>query len=342
MFKKVFHFIKYNNLVVLIIAVIFLLGTGVFAQTEAGQALIGTKEINYKGTDNTLLLEADLDNLGMDYTIEKIEDDEDYYYVIYTYIDLIKQNNSWIYQMQEKSRKVSKNLKQDLGEYLAEELSEEYSARVKFLKTEQAKALANGEEKRIEVVEYNGLIGQTLELAGKIFPAYEPVKRREIPLPSLPPNLLAVNESDESLADDLTDIYNEYIDKMDPDRDDFLGVLDNCPNVYNPDQADSDDDGMGDACEQIIGGNKPVAETSETATSAKDVADDSGGVETKEEEPPAEDEPNDVVIDNQDNTDDSSDNSSTDSADDADSPDSSGPKSIIVPETDVEIIELPE
>ena len=35
----------------------------------------------------------------------------------------------------------------------------------------------------------------------------------------------------------------------DGDGDGFLGLQDNCPNVYNPDQRDSDGNGIGDACD---------------------------------------------------------------------------------------------
>ncbi len=251
MLKKALNFIKYNNATVLILAIIFVFGTGVFAATETGQAVIGAKQTGIEGVDNTLLLEADLENLGMDYKIEKIEEDDKYYYITYTFIDLVVLNNAWQYQIQEKIRKVSKKQKKDLGEYLAEELGEEYGARIKELREERTKELEGGEEKRFEVVEYDGLIGQTLEAVNKVFPNYEPVKKRQIPSPSLPPTILLARESgtEEELVNDLTDIYDNYIESNDPDYDNIFGILDNCPYDYNPDQDDSDNDGVGDICD---------------------------------------------------------------------------------------------
>jgi hypothetical protein len=41
-------------------------------------------------------------------------------------------------------------------------------------------------------------------------------------------------------------------DASDPDGDEYAGALDNCPGVANPDQTDSDLDGVGDACEEAV------------------------------------------------------------------------------------------
>jgi hypothetical protein len=47
----------------------------------------------------------------------------------------------------------------------------------------------------------------------------------------------------------MTDVYREYISENDPDGDNVLGVMDNCPLVANADQADADADGTGDGCD---------------------------------------------------------------------------------------------
>ena len=221
MLKKAINFIKYNNFAVLILAVIFIAGSGVWAQTEAGQEFIGEKQEKINGTDNTLLLNVDLDNFDMDFKIEKIEKNDKYYFVTYTYLDLVKKDDAWEYLLNEKIRKVSLKIKKDLGAYLAEELKEEYDARVKALKQEQKMALEKGEETRMEVIDYSGLIGKTLKLSEKIFFGYESVKVNEIPSPTVPATVLAKREIKKSLSavsaekpDDLTKIYFDYLEKL--------------------------------------------------------------------------------------------------------------------------------
>lgn len=250
MFKKAIHFIKYNNATVLILVVIFIIGSGAWAQTEAGQEFIGEQQIFNEGVDNILLLEADLDNFDMEFRIERVEEDDNYFYVTYTYMNLAMVDDAWQYQVQEAIRKVSKSLKKDLGIYLAEELEEEYEQRIKELRQEQTHASELGvDSTRVEVSEYSGLIGTSLDLVGRVFDGYEPVKTREIPTPSVPPSVLLSSANPEALADSLTDVYQEYVDSHDPDRDDVFGILDNCPDDFNPEQEDKDDDGIGDVCD---------------------------------------------------------------------------------------------
>ena len=305
MFKKLIHFIKYNNITVLIVLAVFILGTGVFAQTEAGQAMIGEKKTSQSGIDNTLLIGADLDNFDMDFKIERVLQDEKYYYVTYTYLDLIKEQNAWQYQIQEKTRKVTKKIKKDLGVYLAEELGEEYDARLKDLHSKQDEAQETGEEKRIEVTEYSGLIGQTLATVGRVFPGYEPVKVREIPAPTVPPTVLLTSDKTPaegdtvSAPDDLTEIYDDYIDRNDPDRDDIFGEIDNCPDNFNPDQADGDNDGVGDVCDASNDAVKDEIGTTTIGTTTEEVVIEEEPVEEEPvvEESPMEEPAADEIID---------------------------------------------
>jgi hypothetical protein len=52
-------------------------------------------------------------------------------------------------------------------------------------------------------------------------------------------------------VDNCPDDYNP--DQADTDGDDFANACDNCPDDYNPNQTDSDSDGTGDLCEYICG-----------------------------------------------------------------------------------------
>ncbi|PLX26964.1 hypothetical protein C0583_05235 [Candidatus Parcubacteria bacterium] len=273
MFKKLIHFIQYNNITVLIIVVIFLVSTGVFAQTETGQEIIGEKETRVEGIDNTLLLEADLENFDMEFKIENISEDKTHFHVTYTYLDLLRKDDVWQYELQEKVRKVPNILPMDLGDFLIEEFTEQFEQRIKELKFAQQEANGEGEQQRVEITEYDGLIGQTLSMAEKVFPGYKPVKTVSIPSPSAP-DLLSLSREEQietqSIEDSLTDIYNDYVSLNDPDYDDVFGDMDNCPDDYNPLQADYDGDGLGDICDPSSGLPEEVATSSDEVASSSD------------------------------------------------------------------------
>lgn len=253
MLQKIMHFIKYNNATIIILAIILILGGGALA---AGPETIGEKQTRIEGVDNAALLAADLDNFGMDFKIENIQEDGAYYYVTYSYLDLSVNNQAWQYQLRQTTRKVAKNIKEDLGAYLAKYLAKHHQARIRELKAAKDSAQAVGEEKRVAVTEYSGLIGRSLDLAAKVFPGYEAVKKEILPTPDFS-TPLAKTQADLSAgasaqADNLTKIYNDYLAAHDQDSDGVLDAADNCPSAANADQADTDSDGLGDVCDQTV------------------------------------------------------------------------------------------
>jgi len=59
---------------------------------------------------------------------------------------------------------------------------------------------------------------------------------------------LPLGSSDKDYQDLVVAVDSLSVNQTDTDGDGICDVFDNCPQVYNPDQADSNNDGLGDAC----------------------------------------------------------------------------------------------
>ena len=64
---------------------------------------------------------------------------------------------------------------------------------------------------------------------------------------------------------DISEVRDHYglSAQQDTDDDNISNLCDNCPDIYNPDQADSDGDGIGDACSEVYHAGIDVEKTAD-------------------------------------------------------------------------------
>lgn len=86
-------------------------------------------------------------------------------------------------------------------------------------------------------------------LTHKDFP--NPIDYPEVPYEEI----WLTQEGVSSGIDDVVEAAKTWIITFDVDQDGFENDEDNCPDIYNPDQTDSDLDGPGDACDPLICGD---------------------------------------------------------------------------------------
>lgn len=77
---------------------------------------------------------------------------------------------------------------------------------------------------------------------------------RQIPPPA-PASVTPIRASDHDGVVVYLDFNCLVSPELNPDNDTVCGMLDNCPNIANDDQADMDDDGVGDVCDGDVDGD---------------------------------------------------------------------------------------
>jgi len=177
MLKKIIQFIKYHNAFTIGLVLIFIFGASVFASDTVREATIGKAVVEKAGIDNTALLAADLDNFDFSMKINNVTEDEENYYVLYTYKTLDIQDDIWQPVSQQETLTVSKLAlaDRDLGLYVAEELGEIVDSEKAYLVEVQQKQQEKGVTLVRETTIYTGLIGLVLNPVTKELPGYTPV-----------------------------------------------------------------------------------------------------------------------------------------------------------------------
>ena len=200
MLKKIAQFIKYNSLVVAVIAIAFVAVASAMADENTRNKIIGEEIVEKSGVDNTVLLAADLENFDMEMQITGVAEDppeveDGNYYIDYQYKTLAIKDSVWREVLITKQMTVSKRSLEgrDLGLYVMEELGEIIDYQLAYLKEVQENETDKGVTVVLETTEYTGLIGLVLDTKTKELPGYEPVVQ---------PEVAEVAENDGNIIDD--------------------------------------------------------------------------------------------------------------------------------------------
>jgi hypothetical protein len=168
--QNIINFIKYHNLVPIILGVVLLVAAGAFANEDVRKTVIGEEIITEQGIDNSLIMSADLDNFDMALQIQNVTEDEEKYYVDYIFKTIAIQGNSWQEVWREKRLAVSKKHlgEEDLTSYVMEELGQVIDNELAYLKKVQIIERERGLQRIVSSVEYTGLRGLFNDLKKKI------------------------------------------------------------------------------------------------------------------------------------------------------------------------------
>jgi len=177
MMQKIINFIKYHNAFAIGISLVLVLTFSAMASEDVRNKIIGEKIITETGVDNSQLLSANLEDFDINLKINNILEDEENYYVDYSFNTFGVEDNVWQPVVKAEKFTVNKTALggRDLGIYLAEELGEVARSEIAYLKEAQKSERERGKTQIVKTTDYTGLIGLTLDLKNKILPGYEPV-----------------------------------------------------------------------------------------------------------------------------------------------------------------------
>ncbi|MFZ3074414.1 MAG: hypothetical protein WA093_04810 [Minisyncoccales bacterium] len=176
--NKALDFAKYHNGFVIGLILVFSGGAAIFAaDSGAREAVLGKEIVSQTGVDNAAILAADLDDFDFEIKINEVAEDENSYYVDYSFRTLEIQDNIWQAAQRRSSMTIDKLslAGKDLGLYVQEQLVQVAQNEQNYLKQVQAAETKKGPTQIARAAEYTGLIGLVLDAKNAILPGYDPV-----------------------------------------------------------------------------------------------------------------------------------------------------------------------
>ena len=188
MIGKIVNFIQYNNFFTLTLMFVFMGASATFAASPDARASVIDKTETIRSVDNTYLINTDFTLFDVGLKIQSVKEDDEWYYIDYTYNTAEVVDYVWMKVAKTASMKVTKKElgAKDLGLYVAEQLGQVTDEKLAYLQDVQKREKKLGMTQKVVATEYSGLVGQFLSAEEKTFDGYIPVK---------PPILVAAFES---------------------------------------------------------------------------------------------------------------------------------------------------
>lgn len=275
MFGRLVHFFSYHNAIPLAALFIFLTSGVALAQSEVVQEQVISEQTIVRSIDNGYIVSVDLDDFDPRLRVMSVTEDEDFYFVEYTYHTIVLADYVWQDLEVAATLSVAKRSlgERDLGLYVAEQLDEEIDAKLAYLRDVQKVEKQKGVSRKVATTEYSGLVGRYLDSEEKVFDGYKPLKDEPKPV------VASVQEAKASDAVKENNELSAAVAKALPSKAELQALIQGQVNqllasgavvatatTTTPSDDDSDDDDADDDDDTGSGGGAGTATSTATST----------------------------------------------------------------------------
>ena len=222
--RKLANYILYNNSFTLIVLFLTVSGGSVLAANEDVREAVGDTILNSDDAvvqvDNSYIISVNVDAHDFQMQVEAVSEDDDFYYVTYSYTSIEVVNGVWQSISREDVIQVAKEQlgERDLGLYIAEELKELSEAKRRLLVETQAIEKSLGHNTKVVERRYSGLVGRFLDPEEVTFDGYDPVVDEETIIVAVDNVGSAVESKDASINDETDEEDNPSEDDNENDN----------------------------------------------------------------------------------------------------------------------------